>query len=386
MSRRHEKPIRRVNPGGDEVFVARYTRRDGKRRSAGTFPLKGPCRKPDGFGSCCAQHAIDAAYDRDWQTPLRYDTVGAYAKTWTQRHPRSERTNEGYNARLKSVLDAELDRKLFRDWPMGEVRPRQAYDLVTDLLVRQGRAHRGAVGVMAVLSSMWTDAIRDEVAEINPFLRVRIRASDPRIVKAPRPVRVWTWGQMHDFARAAAVGDEGGEAMRRWRTVYAEAMVRTLSDCGLRLGELLGLQHEDWEGDVLQVRRTAHYGSVQMGTKTDHGEPDAGRVVPVPPVLLGLLAGLPRPLRPGPLFPTVQGHVWREGTFYRGVWNPARKASGMDPRPHEFRHGYISWVRPEMEGHDADLADAAGHTVATMAGYTHALRRSHEAIRRAVGE
>jgi hypothetical protein len=50
----------------------------------------------------------------------------------------------------------------------------------------------------------------------------------------------------------------------------------------MRLGEVLPLRPQDFDGETLQVRRTAHEGRILEGTKTDHGEEDAGRVVPVP--------------------------------------------------------------------------------------------------------
>jgi hypothetical protein len=40
MKRRRETPLKRTNPSGKDVWVARYTGPDGKRRSAGTY-----CRK-----------------------------------------------------------------------------------------------------------------------------------------------------------------------------------------------------------------------------------------------------------------------------------------------------------------------------------------------------
>jgi hypothetical protein len=83
---RREKPIKRRNPSGEVVWMARYTGRDGKRhiakptwnRGKGTFRRKGD-----------AQKAIDEAYGLS----DRPDTLGDYAATWTERHPRSERTN-----------------------------------------------------------------------------------------------------------------------------------------------------------------------------------------------------------------------------------------------------------------------------------------------------
>lgn len=60
------------------------------------------------------------------------------------------------------------------------------------------------------------------------------------------------------------------------------------------------------------------------GTKTDHGEPDAGRVVPVPATLAWMLEA--QIYLNGPecqlLFPTPRGRLWRERTFYRDLWKP----------------------------------------------------------------
>jgi hypothetical protein len=81
--RRREAPVKRRNPSGEVVWVARYTGRDGKRHIAkprwnggkGTFTLKRE-----------AQQAIDEAYGLS----DRPDTLGEYFATWPIRHPRSE--------------------------------------------------------------------------------------------------------------------------------------------------------------------------------------------------------------------------------------------------------------------------------------------------------
>lgn len=78
--RRRESPIKRRNPSGEIVWMARYTCRDGKRRMAkptwnggkGTFKRKAE-----------AQQAIDEAYGLS----DRPDTLGDYFETWTERHP-----------------------------------------------------------------------------------------------------------------------------------------------------------------------------------------------------------------------------------------------------------------------------------------------------------
>jgi integrase len=147
---------------------------------------------------------------------------------------------------------------------------------------------------------------------------------------------------MHRFARAAD---------------RYEAMIRVFTDTGLRLGEVLPLRREDFNGDTLQVRRTAHEGTILKGTKTDHAEPGAGRVVPVPATLAWMLEaqinlnGLDCQL----LFPTPRGRLWRERTFYRDVWKPTQEAAALDIRPHECRHSYVTHLRAAGVN-DADLA------------------------------
>jgi integrase len=84
------------------------------------------------------------------------------------------------------------------------------------------------------------------------------------------------------------------------------------------------------------------------------------------------------------LFTTPRGRLWRERTFYRDLWKPTQEASGLDIRPHECRHSYVTHLRAEGIN-DADLAEIAGHRVETMlARYTHPVGASFEAIRGAI--
>lgn len=195
------------------VWMARYTGRDGKRhiakptwnRGKGTFK-----RKAD------AQKAIDEAYGLS----DRPDTLGDYAATWTERHPRSERTNATNDHRISRVADVEIEGIPLKDWPLRELRRRHTLALVDHMLRTEGRATTGAVGILRALSALAEDAT-DEVCDLNPFMGVRIRANDPRAKKKPRPIRVFTFEEMHRFAKAAG---------------RYEAMVRVFTDCGLRLG------------------------------------------------------------------------------------------------------------------------------------------------------
>lgn len=376
--RHRETPTRRINPGGGVVWVARYTAPDGRRLSNGTYDRKGPCKTERDDGRCCAQHAIDAAYE----TPVRrVDTVGAYAKTWTRRHPRAERTNKTNDHRISRVLDVKLEGRALRDWAYADLRRRHARELVDVMLTEQGRTTTGAVNILRALSAMSEDAIADEIVGVNAFKGVRVRSSDPRATKKNRKVRVYSWEQMHRFAAAA------GEY---------EAMLRVMSDCGLRLGEVLGLSNGDVRGDVLSVRGNAHDG---VFTEGDQPTKRHVRTVPIPPALGALLRARPRRIDTQVLFPTPGGQIWWESNFRRDVWNPI-KALRVDPddessdlvfadmrdaRPHLFRHSWESLLH--AAGVDpADLAQAAGHTLSTMTGrYVHPLNQSSDAIRKAVG-
>ena len=362
---RRESPLKRRNPSGSVVWIARYTGRDGKRRVAkpswnrgkGTFT-----RKAD------AQRAIDEAYEIA-STP---DTPGDYFATWLEHHPRAERTNATYDHRVSRVLDVEVEGIALKDWPFHELRRRHALALVDHMLKKEGRATTGAVGILRALSAMAEDAITDEVAELNAFKGARIRANDPRAKKKRRPIRVFSFEEMHAFAKAAG---------------RYEALVRTFTDTGMRLGEVLPLRPEDIDGETLQVRRTAHEGRILEGTKTDHGEENAGRVVPVPATLAWLLEAQVNLNGPDCklLFPTPRGRLWRERTFYRDVWKPTQEAAALDIRPHECRHSYVTHLRAGGVN-DADLAEIVGHRVETMLSrYTHAVGGSLGRICEVIG-
>ena len=353
MPRHHESPLRRVNPSGDVRWVARYTAPDGARRSAGTFRLKRH-----------AQDAIDAAY----QHPVRRDTLGAYAADWTVRHPRSERTNQTNRGRIAAVLEVILDGRALGAWPLAALRRRHAVDLVDHMLCEQGRAAAGAQNILRALSAMAEDAISDELMDVNPFKGVRVRQADPRATKRSRQPRVLTFEQMHQLAAAAGP---------------YEPMLRMLGDCGLRIGELFALRREaqDLRAGVFCVTGSAWEGVTVASSM--HKRHD--RTGPIPPGCLALLRAMPVRIDTPWLFGTPTGRCWRVNNFYRDVWRPARRASGIDATPHDLRHSWVTHLR--ASGVDpADLAQMAGHSVQTATGrYTHALGRSFDQVRGVVG-
>jgi integrase len=375
MPSRRETPIPRINPSGTKVWIARYTGRDGKRRSAGTFKLKRD-----------AQDAIDAAY----RAPVRRDTVGAYfgdreqngrneeGSDWTDRYPRSDRTDKTNRGRIRAVLAVEIDGRLLRDWPFAEIRRKHILELVDRMLRDQGRATTGASNVLRALSTMAEDAITDEIIGANPFKGVRVRRSDPRATKARRQPTILSWEEMHAFAAAAS-------RRRRDRLVRApelEPMLRMLGDCGLRIGELFALRRElqDLRAGVFRVKGSGWEGVLVEDSETKNHD----RVGPIPPTTLALLRAMPTRIDTPWQFPTPRGAMWRINNFYRDVWRPTREASGMNCTPHDFRHSWVSLLA--AAGIDeSDLADVAGHGLEVQGRYRHSLGRSFERIRSVIG-
>jgi integrase len=292
-------------------------------------------------------------------------------------------------------LDIGIEGRALRDWQFVDLRRRHV-QAVVDHLLREGRAYVGVRNIIATYVSMAEDAIEDEAAISNPFKGTRLRKNDPRIQKPRRPIRVWSWEQMHEIAAACAISppaDVTGpgkfrlEAMLRWQATTAEPMVRTLSDCGLRIGELLAVPRSalDLQAATLEVRWSLSGGRIVPGTKTDHGLPNAGRVVPIPPALCEMLKAMPKRIDSQLLFPAPLGGGWDYASWWRRVWRPACERLGVDARPNEFRHSYVSLLRAARID-PADLAAASGHTVETATKhYTHALGRSFDAVREAVG-
>ena len=398
-SHRHrETPTKRRNRSGDIRWVARYTTGGGQRRTAGTFKLKGPCRAPaEGYWSgsrwvgCCAQHAIDAAYQRERAPARPVTTLGDYAERWPKVHPRAERTNAENGWRIGVVLKIEIEGRALRDWPLDEIRRKHALVVQAELL-KQRRAAEGATGVLRAVSAMINDAVDDEECGSNVWMRLGVRRTDPRVLKAPRPKRLWTMEEMHTFAAVAAearnADREEPTELERWRNVHAEPMIRMMSDCGNRLGELLALLRTDWRLGWLRVKRTAHKSRVQAGTRR--------RPTISPKTNSGATCRCHRRSR-------RSCSVCRQGLTQRSCSQLRRGRCGGSAtgavtcgsrrkRRQGWTAGRRSSVRPGNHllagaGVDrADLAKYAGHSIQTAnARYVQALERSAEHVRTAIG-
>jgi integrase len=419
MANRRERPISRVNPSGEKVWRARATDPLGRRHYLGAFRLKRE-----------AQDAIDAAYDAWAKAPPARDTVGEYAADWTDRHPRSARTDYDRNSKLRQVLAVSIEGRELGEWPFAELERSHARALVDHMLRRQGRAAAGASGILRVLSAMVEDAIDDSCATVNPFKAVRVRAADPRVTKPARETRIWSLDEMHEFAAAAGSRNE--------------PMIRMLSDCGMRVGEMLALRRalQDLKTGIFRVKGSAWNGAlIETSREKNHD-----REGPIPPGMLILLRAIPTRIDVEWLFPTPGsahtrrpridwpsheelraalerssykalsrrlgvsdnalrnrlrayeagrqpgdgpgndgGKLWRYDNWMRDVWNPTVKRTGMAATPKEFRASWETHLIAVGANTD-DVAAIAGHSINVQAEhYRQALHRSSDFIRAAIG-
>ncbi len=419
MVTRRERPISRINPSGEKVWIARPTDAHGKRHYRGTFNLKRE-----------AQDAIDAAYEQWRIAPAARNTVGEYAQDWTERHPRSTRTNYDRNSKLRQVLDVEIEGRRLRDWPFAELERSHVRELIDHMLRHQGRAAGGAGAILRVLSTMAEDAIDDRCATVNAFKGVRLRAGDPRVAKPARGTCIWTMDQMHEFAAAAGP--------------RSQPMIRMLSDCGMRVGEMFALRRalQDLKTGTFRVKGTAWNGAVVESSR----EKNHDREGPIPPTTLDLLRAMPARIdvewlfstpgsadtrRPRIDWPSQEelqralkvmsykalsrelgvsdnairnrmrayeagrqpggrprhdgGKLWRYDNWMRDVWSPAVRRTGMTATPKEFRASWETHLIAAGANTD-DVAAIAGHSINVQAEhYRQALHRSSELIRAAIG-
>ena len=109
--------------------------------------------------------------------------------------------------------------------------------------------------------------------------------------------------------------------------------------CGLRRGEVIGLQAGDINGDALAVRRAVYY----VGNRPNVSDPKTAtsiRTVPAPDFILRLL-----PKMPGDCYILTGTRTpMSQGVFNR-AWKSYCKALHISIRCHDLRHSYCTWLR-----------------------------------------
>jgi integrase len=270
-----------------------------------------------------------------------------YAATWiTERPGLRPKTIQLYRYLLRTHLQNEFGSHTIASITEADVRRWRA-----DLL-SAGVSPVTAAKAYRLLKSILATAAEDGLIPRNPC-----RVKGASVEKSPeRPVL--TAAQV--YALADAVGS-------RYR-----ALILLACFCGLRWGELAGLQRADIDSTRRTVRVTRQLCEV-AGQPPFFAPPksNAGkRLVAIPPMILpDVLSHLDTVTPPGTealLFTSPAGRPLRHTNFRRRVWLPALAVSGLDVHFHDLRHTGNQLVAEEG-ANLRELMERMGHSTSRAA-------------------
>jgi integrase len=279
-----------------------------------------------------------------WNGPKGEDrngqlTIAGYAPTFLANHSYADDTRRQAEILIAKHLVPALNSKSMKQVKHADV----------DQFIRQMEAdHSGALiaRLRSIASTMWTDALRDGIVTINPWIGAKSKRHEARVKNKMT--------RQQYRAIAAAITEP----------VY-NLVVRTLGESGLRWSEMARLMPGDVVGSTIHVRRS----------KTRAGV----RTVPVTPELASeLRAVLPwksprtgahldyRHFRRDAWNPVVEGML-----CVRGCKAPCDVHRAIPFTPHDLRHGHFTWLLaagwPLVK-----VRDRAGHSsIAITSIYLH---------------
>jgi integrase len=247
-------------------------------------------------------------------------TVSELGPAWLERQ-RGHLKPSGYN-----VMETAWRLRVKPRWgkvALGDIRPTAVQHWIAEL--SRGTDDAKPVGASVVqrthyvLSSILSDAVRDNLLAKNPAAGIRLPQTSRK-----RPLYL-THSQVSALAAAAG---------------QYEGLVLLLAYTGLRWGEAVGLRVHDL--DMLRRRATIAENAVQSGGKIHVGTPKAHkqRTVPLPAFLLTYLARQCEGKgRDDLLFPGDDGTHLRRPHPVSGWFAKAVTASGIPhATPHDLRH------------------------------------------------
>lgn len=241
------------------------------------------------------------------QRITREITVSNFAKVWQRDYARpaaaSRRTYRyGLNALLAEFgnrrLDA-IDRPEARAWAIRQ----------SEMAVRTAR-------------TMYGDALRDGLVELNPFAALRLKRSRGR-----KDITALTEEEIDALAHTAL------EVLDPEMGPQLSALILVAGYCGLRPGELFELRWGDLNADEMTVARSLDVTGAVKPPK--NGEP---RTIIIPPKARAALVSLPRSIDSDLIFTTARGKRFRKTSLH--YWFSQVRAAAGRPQMdfYELRH------------------------------------------------
>ncbi len=277
--------------------------------------------------------ALAAEGDAALRPGNRSVTVEQWGRVWLSDYARSARsTQQTYRYAVKQIgeeigalklsdLTRPQARKLANGWPRGTAR---------------------------VARTMWADAVRDGICELNPWTNLRLET--PKGRKDLTALSEEQIAELADLAERIS-GDYG---------VEVRAIILTLAYTGVRPGELCALRRPDLDEQnrELVVRYSLDGSGVEKAPKNGKA-----RVVTVPPPALGAIRDTPVTLGNEYLFHTTRGKRLSKGSLSY-MWRPIAKAwiekGGRDIDLYDLRHAAATLLL-ERGVTPSDVAVQLGH-------------------------
>lgn len=186
--------------------------------------------------------------------------------------------------------------------------------------------------IVNVLSGALSAAVRDGRIPANPATGLKL----PKVSSGARAYLTHS-----EVAALAAAVDAIGKGQENGKRNRYGLLVRVLSYCGLRWGELSGLRVRDV--DAVRGRLEIQHTVVEVGGSQVEGEPKdyEHRSVPVPASIMAEIKDHIAGRSPdAAVFPGSRGNGWLRGRVFRRGWlDSAATAIGRDGlTPHELRH------------------------------------------------
>lgn len=328
-------------------FTGLYRDRDGHQRSAGTFGTKRAALKAARAAEATgyATRKAQVAYPAERRGSL---TVAGYGPQWLAGHRLEPTSRESYAAMLRHV-NTGLGTKTLRDLTSADVR---AYFRDLEASGMAG----GTVGhVMTVLREMCKTAVDDGLMDRDPTAGIKIAGRRAREMRIVEPAE---YGRLLDATP------------ERYRLI-----VRTLTETGLRWGELGGLKVSEIEDGHLTVRRVLIEVNGKCHTREYPKTTRSHRTIQIAADLERELIEAGRRDPDGFAIRAACGGALTRSNFRR-IWLLTLKGAGLSGiRVHDLRHTHASWLL----ANGADLVsvrDRLGHSdIRVTSRYLHTLKK-----------